>query len=145
MSSAPSSDAHAPSGLSPWGRSILGVGIMFLVLDILAVVARFATRHLKGLHYGWDDWLIVVGLLFYMMQNGMHFYGVFVARIGYHANQLGPKQEETMAYELTIIQYPYAMDLLFVRFSICALFLRIFTQKWFRITSELPDASEANA
>lgn len=42
-------------------RSILAVGILFIILGILAVLARFHVRKKIGL--GFDDWLCIPALV----------------------------------------------------------------------------------
>jgi len=54
-------------GLNAFGTSgassSVGVTIFFLIISILAVVGRFASRKLRAATYGIDDWLMVAGLV----------------------------------------------------------------------------------
>ena len=44
--------------------SVLAVGILFIILGILAVIARFHVRRKIGL--GFDDWLCIPALVSFM-------------------------------------------------------------------------------
>lgn len=51
-------------------RTILGVTVLFIVLETLAVAFRFASKLIGRLNWGWDDGFIVLGLILCMVING---------------------------------------------------------------------------
>jgi hypothetical protein len=43
---------------------LLGVGIAFIILEVIAFGLRVVARRIKGVCFGWDDAFIVSGLIF---------------------------------------------------------------------------------
>jgi hypothetical protein len=131
-------------GISRDGWTYLGINILFLVLVTLTVAARFWSRHLTKSLYGWDDWLILAALVVYYGQFSFNVWVIPNGGLGHHVKELPPKALENMLLQLTISQFIYPVDLVLIRFSICALLMRIFPQRWFRHTSTLRHALVLN-
>lgn len=45
------------------GPRVIAVASVLLVLDIAAVLGRFSARYILKVRLGWDDWLILPGLV----------------------------------------------------------------------------------
>jgi hypothetical protein len=45
------------------GPRVIAVASVLLVLDIAAVIGRFIARYTFKVRLGWDDWLILPGLV----------------------------------------------------------------------------------
>jgi hypothetical protein len=52
--------AHIHENLGP---TVIAVASVLLCLDVTAVAARFYARRALKISYGWDDWLIIPGLV----------------------------------------------------------------------------------
>ena len=108
----------------------MGVNILFIILNSLAIITRFWSRRLKRTPYSWDDWCILAAMVVFLGQSALNFWVIFQGGLGYHAHQVSPQQLENMLKQLTISQFIYALNFVLIRMSICFLFLRLFPQKW---------------
>lgn len=52
--------AHIHENLGP---KVIAVASVLLTLDVAAVIGRFYARRALKVRYGWDDWLILPGLV----------------------------------------------------------------------------------
>ena len=127
--------ASSSSAITGPGRTILGINVLFAVLVSLAVAARFWSRRLKKTLYAWDDWSILAALVVYYGQVSFNIWAVANGGLGYHADQISKQQLRNTFFQLTVIQFIYAVNFVLIRFSICFLLLRLFPQKWLLYTS----------
>lgn len=54
-------------GLNTNGPAIIGTGVVFTVLAVVAVGLRFTSKRLTGAPHGLDDWLLLASLLVYFV------------------------------------------------------------------------------
>ncbi|PGH11554.1 hypothetical protein AJ79_04812 [Helicocarpus griseus UAMH5409] len=113
------------------GLILLIVTILMLVISYLTVIARLFVRHLIK-QSGSDDWLMVVGLVFFTVCSGLiitfiyHGGGYSSADISFETNMLGTKF-------YFVAQVFYSMSTIPIKCSIAATLLRIAgTRKHFR-------------
>lgn len=52
-------------GLNANGPAIIGTGVAFTVLAVVAVGLRFASKRIAHNSFGFDDWLLLFALLCY--------------------------------------------------------------------------------
>lgn len=123
-------------GLSSAGSTYIAVSVVFDVLTALAVGARFWSRRLNKAWCWWDDWFILAALVVSYGQSAFNYWVAVDGGLGWHVDQVSMQETQNMLFQLTISQFIYAVDFVLIRFSICFLFLRLFTQKWLRHTGE---------
>lgn len=74
-------------------RSTVAICVVFLVLATIAVAARFWARRIKGMKPALDDWLVVIGLVFYYLSAIETMLQVGIGRLGHHLNgEIRPDQ-----------------------------------------------------
>ena len=54
-------------GLNINGPAIIGTGVAFTILAVLAVGLRFTSKRITGVKYGVDDWLLLASLILYFV------------------------------------------------------------------------------
>lgn len=118
--------------VSDRGWTYLGINILFLVLVNLAVAARLYSRRINRARPGWDDWFILAALVVYYGQFSFNVWVIFEGGLGHHRDEVPANATENMLLQLTISQFIYAVQFVLIRFSICALLMRIFPQRWLR-------------
>lgn len=65
-------------------RATVAICIVFMVLATVAVFARFWSRRLKRMKPALDDYLIVIGLIFYYFSAVETILQVGIGRLGHH-------------------------------------------------------------
>ena len=53
-------------GLNTHGPAIIGTGVLFTVLSVVAVGLRFTSKRVTQARVGVDDWLLLVALLIFV-------------------------------------------------------------------------------
>ncbi len=54
-------------GLNINGPAIVGTGVAFTILAVLAVGLRFTSKRITGVKHGLDDWLLLASLTLYFV------------------------------------------------------------------------------
>lgn len=112
-------------------RGLFAISIFFPCLATAAVAGRFYARRLKGLRLSVDDWMILLGLIFFYLEAIASLVGIFLGFIGHHIEDLSI-EEAIIAYKVsTWSQYTYSFTMGLTRSSICLLFIRIFITRTF--------------
>ncbi|EXK26822.1 hypothetical protein FOMG_16630 [Fusarium oxysporum f. sp. melonis 26406] len=113
------------------GRTLLAVGIFFLIPTSIILILRYYAR-LKRHLFDVDDGLMLIGWMLYVVVSGIVARSVFAG--------LGTKDENLNTYLqndgrkfLWYFQVTYCFSLLFLKSSICVTLLRIAVIKTHRI------------
>ncbi|KAI1390559.1 uncharacterized protein F4822DRAFT_154228 [Hypoxylon trugodes] len=107
--------------------------IVFFVLTPLFLGMRLASRLKTGSGLGWDDWMIMVSWVFAQLVSGL-LIAACMHGFGQHYYII-PESEKTLTLEIYYIaQAFYKLTLNMTKASILLLYLRIFLQRWFRIS-----------
>lgn len=136
-------------------RATVAVAIVFPILATLAVIARFVARKIRS-RPGLDDYLMLVALFATYGQMIIIILSVRYGGVGHHLEDLNAKSPEyvKMFYKVTfffflflvvqtdckqliaLVQFTFGSSLGFVKISLCAMLIRIFTtSRTFRICS----------
>lgn len=107
-------------------RDLFIVNTIFIVVSVLSVALRFASRLARRLHPGIDDWLCAAALVAYLGQAAIVYEMIFVGHAGYPTAAMTPEAGVEFLKLTTAVQVPYALVLLFTRLSIIVLLHRIF-------------------
>ncbi|KAM0454389.1 hypothetical protein ACHAPV_008469 [Trichoderma viride] len=117
-----------PENLQPW---TVQVTASMTVLALLCVVLRLASRNIRKQPLGWDDYmiifsmgwyLVVVGFIFAMYDNGM----------GLHADKVELPRIVMMAKWLLVAEILYAWNLGWTKLSLLLMYYRIFHVPYFK-------------
>ncbi|KAI0376361.1 integral membrane protein [Hypomontagnella monticulosa] len=107
--------------------------IVFFALTPLFLIIRISSRVKTGSGLGWDDWTILVSWTFAQIVSAlllvacMHGFGQHIYAIS--------TQEQILTLKLYYVaQAFYKLTLNLTKASILLLYLRIFLQRWFRIS-----------
>ncbi|CAJ2504739.1 Uu.00g121330.m01.CDS01 [Anthostomella pinea] len=106
------------------------IGIVLFVLSAIAVAARLLTRlRYQNAALGLDDWLMFVGLALNAGNLACCLAGG-VYGLGKHIYTLGPQQMSTISVITFAFVFIYAWSVCIIKFSILALYRRIFGMTW---------------
>ncbi|KAI0546921.1 hypothetical protein F4679DRAFT_555780 [Xylaria curta] len=114
---------------------VYGTAIAFIILNIGAVALRIGTRLHYKTAWGWDDYLIVPGLLFALGTCIIGLVEVEIAGVGRHLLPVANENFAALVHWAKsgyAIENLYALGCVFPKLSILASYLRIFTGKWYR-------------
>lgn len=139
-------------------RATVAVAIVFPILATLAVIARFVARKIRS-SPALDDYLMLVALFATYGQMLIIILSVRYGGVGHHLEDLNAMSPEyvKMFYKvriffifififlgsqtdckqlITLVQFTFGSSLGFVKISLCAMLIRIFTtSRTFRICS----------
>ncbi|TAQ91354.1 hypothetical protein B7494_g345 [Chlorociboria aeruginascens] len=120
------------------GYRLSGVAIAFIVLETVAVGLRYVARYIGGTRGGADDYLMLPALLFNVALCALSLAMVDNGGVGHHLMWL-EENDPTALTTFAKIQLPdtvfYILAVTFPKLAILSLYLRIFTQRAYRITS----------
>ena len=115
-----------PSLLDTRTTSVYATNIVFVVLAIAAVVLRFYSRKLARARLGWDDWFVAASLVFALATDALVLVGLsFGGARHSFMNDPVPLTFKTMF----ATDWVFTASTVLVRFSIIALYMRIFSTK----------------
>ncbi|KAM0437788.1 hypothetical protein ACHAPT_002153 [Fusarium lateritium] len=107
--------------------------IIFFVLTPIFLVVRFWSRIARKSGLGWDDWTILLSFACVLTVQILMMISCEYG-FGQHIKNLAPKNK-LMALELFYVaQIFYKLTINLTKISILLLYLRIFVQRWFRIS-----------
>jgi hypothetical protein len=72
--------------------------------------------------------------VFYIAYTAISIVALYHGGIGYHLEDLGTAQVQTILKLLLAVQITYALCMSLLKISICLLYAQIFTQKWVKIS-----------
>lgn len=107
---------------------------ILLVLATVFVILRFWARHYVAAKYGLDDWLIVAGLISVFVIGGLN-YGMVHYGMGRHASTLNLDMIENVLKHLLGFECMYVTAVALIKFSLLAMYLRIFPSRGFKIAA----------
>ena len=107
---------------------VFGVEIPLTILTIVFVAARFYSRTVIVKAIGWDDWFMLIALVFYVGTNVMTCVSTLPAfQTGYHLDDLRPEilanpyQSAQMALACQVMYIPVCV---FTKISLLITYLR---------------------
>ncbi|MCJ1294429.1 hypothetical protein MMC34_005987 [Xylographa carneopallida] len=110
---------------------VIGIIVTIMTLASVSVVARIYSRKLSGIKLSWDDYLIMVALVFTLGLNAAVLYGVHLG-LGKHIVTLSLTQITDFAQTYWATQLIFACASNTIKISILAFYLRIFPSRRFR-------------
>jgi len=120
------------------GFQLENVGIAFIVLETFFVGLRYVARYSSGTRGGFDDWIMPAALLFNLGLCAQAISMVAYGGVGRHIMWLETNDLTALTTFLKM-QIPftilYALAVTFPKLAILGLYLRVFIQKRYRITS----------
>ncbi|KAI1387685.1 uncharacterized protein F4822DRAFT_430431 [Hypoxylon trugodes] len=120
------------------GPRSVRVAIAFIVLDIVVVALRFATRLTYKVKLGLDDYIIIPALIFSLGMCAVTILEVKIADVGHHLAVLAVREPDSL---ITWAKMGYAIEEIYCvavalpKLSILASYLRIFTARSYRIAT----------
>ena len=152
MSLSQSGETYPPGYLEEYsGNRLLGVSILFIILDTLAVSLRFYTRSMTEYsNWGWDDTVLIPALI---TNLGMCAHGigkqhtraryknlplmknpvmVKIAGVGYHLPAVSPPTVVLWAKTVYALPWIYFTAVLLPKLSILLTYLRVFIKRRLR-------------
>ncbi|KAI9643601.1 hypothetical protein NHQ30_008223 [Ciborinia camelliae] len=113
--------------LESFPLTIFVVSIVCLSISIITIAVRAYVRVSDGV-FGWDDSLIVVGLIVYIIDVSLACHGTRVG-LGSHNSRLNVYFEEEGMKYLMLWMLIYVLGLAIIKSSICVTLLRIASTK----------------
>ncbi|PLB43653.1 hypothetical protein P170DRAFT_513988 [Aspergillus steynii IBT 23096] len=116
--------------------TILGVTVLFIILETLAVTFRGVSKLIGRLNWGWDDALIVLGFILCTVINGCSIADVHHGGVGLHIQRVAKESPEKIPIQG---KFMFAFPLIYFaavvppKMAIIYLYLSVFTQKPFRV------------
>ncbi|KAI1316660.1 hypothetical protein F5Y16DRAFT_393092 [Xylariaceae sp. FL0255] len=134
--------AHFPPGYAEQnlGWITQAVAILFIVLEILAVAARFGTRYHYKTKWGLDDYLIIPALIFCLGICITAVVEVHVAHIGRHLTVLEVEDPQAIVAWFKfgyVIETLYGASVAFPKLSVIAFYLRVFVDRTTRLMTKI--------
>ncbi|KAJ0124468.1 integral membrane protein [Diaporthe amygdali] len=126
--------ARAVDASENTGPTQISTTTILLVLATVFVVLRFWARHYVAAQYGPDDWLIVAGLISVFVIGGLN-YGMVDYGMGRHASTLNLDMIENVLKLLLGFECMYVTAVALIKFSLLAMYLRIFPSRGFKIAA----------
>ncbi len=139
------------------GSTLVVISAVFIALDVLFVCLRFYSRRLINTPWGWDDILVCPALVLNVgtcsltlrkysvaerIQRDAHDFfcseSVHIAGVGQHLPAVlaaNPERLLTWGKVIYALVILYSLAVAFPKLSILALYLRIFTEKPYRIST----------
>lgn len=102
------------------------VCVAMICVSFVGLCGRLLARRLTKQPLLWDDWLIVVGLVFAWSCCIIQLIGVRIAHYGRHAHYATPESTVKYFQLLYALQITYPLAITFVKFSIILFYRRIF-------------------
>ncbi|POS71421.1 hypothetical protein DHEL01_v210183 [Diaporthe helianthi] len=116
------------------GPTQISTTTILLVLSTVFVILRFWARHYVAAQYGIDDWFIVAGLVSVFVIGGLN-YGMVDYGMGRHASTLNLDAIENILKLLLGFECMYVTAVALIKFSLLAMYLRIFPSRGFKIAA----------
>lgn len=116
------------------GSSVLVTSAVFVALAFLAFICRFLTRYLIVRNAGRDDICIAIGWFFSLCLTVTIVFQVKYG-LGKHQSELSEDEVTSMLKAFWVSLWTYYLSICFTKVGLILQYLRIFTQKWFRITA----------
>ncbi|KAI2607907.1 integral membrane protein [Hypoxylon sp. NC1633] len=107
--------------------------IVFLILTPIFLGIRVSSRMKTGSGLGWDDWTILVSWVFAQVVSGL-LIAACKHGFGQHLYKLSHSEQILTLEIYYVAQAFYKLTLNLTKASILLLYLRIFLQRWFRIS-----------
>ncbi|ROW14766.1 hypothetical protein VPNG_03832 [Cytospora leucostoma] len=115
------------SSLPQEGIKEMAITSVFLVLAIVAVIARFYARSLQGKSISLDDYLLVAGLFFTIATVGLGYAFVLNAGVGLHMVDATSEQMEIAMKLFMPACLTWGLATFFIKLSILFFYISIFT------------------
>ncbi|KAL4803035.1 hypothetical protein BDV18DRAFT_146147 [Aspergillus unguis] len=111
--------------------AVRGVAAAFLTLASIAVILRcyVRVRIIKG--FGWDDWVMLLAMLFYVMFCGCMIGGSLWGT-GKHLSELTPKQRSLAMEYWFLCDIAYTVSSILAKISVCIFLLRVMLSAYHR-------------
>lgn len=126
--------AAAPSGGPDQGPQLRNTTVALLVLASFFVILRFVSRYLRGVAVAFDDWIIVVSLVFCIVEGGIVF-GMIAHGLGRHAATLEIPDLVIVLKLLLGLECVYLVSVALLKLSLLALYFRIFPTREFKLAT----------
>ncbi|KAI1398484.1 integral membrane protein [Hypoxylon fuscum] len=107
--------------------------IVFFILTPLFLAIRFSSRLKTGSGFGWDDWTILLSWAFAQVVSSLLIAACHHG-FGQHIYNISPLEQKLTLKLYYVAQAFYKLTLNLTKASILLLYLRIFLQRWFRIS-----------
>ncbi|KAL2818094.1 hypothetical protein BJX63DRAFT_384567 [Aspergillus granulosus] len=113
--------------------AVRGVAAAFLTLSSIAVILRCYVRLRIVKAFGWDDGIMILAMLFYIMFCACMI-GGGIWGTGRHLTELTPKQRTVAMEYWFLCDVAYAISSILAKISVCIFLLRVMLFPWHRIT-----------
>ncbi|KAF7854217.1 hypothetical protein EAF04_010514 [Stromatinia cepivora] len=120
------------------GHPLFATCVSCIVLDVFFVLVRFLSRWVHNTPRGWDDFLMVPGLIFSVLLAAQGLVGINYCGVGYHVEAIelnDPSELVSLSKLLIFFPATYAIAVTFPKLSILAMYLRIFTVPFYRMVT----------
>ncbi|KAL7624885.1 hypothetical protein AAE478_004099 [Parahypoxylon ruwenzoriense] len=107
--------------------------IVFFALSPIFLAIRITSRVKTRSGLGWDDWMIIISWIYAQVVSGL-LIAACAHGFGEHIYNISPENRILTLKLFYIAQVFYKFTLNLTKASILLLYLRIFLQKWFRIS-----------
>ncbi|EOD53091.1 putative integral membrane protein [Neofusicoccum parvum UCRNP2] len=116
------------------GPALRNTTVALLVLAALFVALRFVCRFMRGVAVAFDDWIIVVSLIFCIAEGGLVF-GMIAHGLGRHAATLEIPDLVVVLKLLLALECVYLVAVALLKLSLLALYFRLFPTREFKIST----------
>ncbi|KAL3458459.1 hypothetical protein BJX64DRAFT_223858 [Aspergillus heterothallicus] len=114
------------------GAAVRGVAVAFLTLSSIAVILRCYVRLRIVKAFGWDDGIMILAMLFYIMFCACMI-GGGVWGTGRHLTELTPKQRTVAMEYWFLCDVAYSISSILAKISVCIFLLRVMLFPYHRI------------
>ncbi|GME26016.1 hypothetical protein GTA08_BOTSDO08397 [Neofusicoccum parvum] len=126
--------AAGQRGRPDQGPALRNTTVALLVLAALFVALRFVCRFMRGVAVAFDDWIIVVSLIFCIAEGGLVF-GMIAHGLGRHAATLEIPDLVVVLKLLLALECVYLVAVALLKLSLLALYFRLFPTREFKIST----------
>ncbi|MCJ1312975.1 hypothetical protein MMC25_006651 [Agyrium rufum] len=124
-------------GLSGPSIATIVVSVVFPALSALVVGARIYARRMKAKELALDDWMILLALVVTIASCIPYIVGATIGGIGTHMYYVTEEQALRFGKILFALQFLYLSAVSVTKISILLFYKRIFTTRWFQITTNV--------
>lgn len=117
-----------PDNLQPWTVQVI---VTMTVLALFCVVLRIVSRRIREQPLGWDDYMIIFSMSWYLVVIGFIF-AMYDNGMGLHADKVKPAKIVMMAKWLLVAEILYAWNLGWTKMSLLLMYYRIFHVPYFK-------------
>ncbi|KAI1097790.1 integral membrane protein [Jackrogersella minutella] len=107
--------------------------IVFFVLTPVFLAIRITSRQKTGSGLGWDDWTIMISWVFAQIVSSL-LIAACMHGFGQHINMITVPEQSLTLKLYYVAQAFYKLTLNLTKASVLLLYLRIFLQRWFKIS-----------